>query len=289
MPEHFSPVDRLPDLDLPFHFRLVSIVRLPDMHRRGIYNEAAIYHAGSSLKVSWHSCQVDSRLAQGRLVVIRGEDPAAISEDGNMQIAGLDLIDKPLQCINPFEMVPPNWVGDHTLTQRACALWRHLSPPFQLLINTVFWDPGRFFRFLNGPASPFGDARGRSSNFRHAVETAEHVLRLSHNQEKISHSVLVAAAILHDAGKADDYRLSSQGSVLSERGRKVGYRYTILEWLAVARASINISERQYLALLHALIAMSERFSVTAMPSKSIEAIMLSVADRMNENPASISF
>ena len=48
--------------------------------------------------------------------------------------------------------------------------------------------------------------------------------------------------LLHEAGKADDFRLSADGSglILSERGRWIGYRQTLLEWLAVARTEVIV-------------------------------------------------
>jgi 3'-5' exoribonuclease len=268
-------------LDLPYHFRLVSTIRLPAQKGRGVFNEAALYHAGASLRVSWHSAQVDIRLKRGCYVTIRGEHSKGLDDDGCLPIARLDILDKPLASINPFEMVPPSWAGGD-LAWRATLLWDQLSRPFRHLLNAVFWDAGRFYRFVTGPASHADDRRYPNGNFRHAVETAEHVANLSRGLHDVSHSVLIAAALLHDAGKADDFRLSPEGEgyVLSERGLWVGYQQTILEWLAVARSRVIVPDAQYLALVHALIAARGTTAIGGSESKSIEAMMLSVADRM---------
>lgn len=264
----------------PSHFRLSSITRLPSSTGKGIYNEATLYHDESSLQVSWHSCQVDSRLKRGCYVEIRGVAAKEWPDGSCLPITRLELLDKPMPAINPFEMLPANWVSDRSLVARAVGLWEQLSRPFQHLINAVFWDAGRFYRFVTGPASPAEYYRYANSNFRHAVETAEQVTLFAKGVTDVSHSVLITAALLHDAGKADDYRRSSEcdGYVLSERGLWVGHQHTILEWLAVARARVIVPDAQYLALVHTLIAARGLLSESA--SKSTEAIILSVADRM---------
>ncbi len=271
---------------LPGHFRLTSLVRLPSSTGKGIYNEATLYHDDASLRVSWRSCQVDSRFRRGCYVEIRGEGPKEWGDFGAGEctpISRLELLDKPIPGISPFQMLPPNWVGDRSLVARAQSLWDQLSRPFQHLINAVFLDPGRFYRFVTGPASPADYYQGPNGNFRHAVETAERIMLLASGLPDVSSSVMIAAALLHDAGKADDYRLSSEcdGYVLSERGLWIGYQHTILEWLAVARSRVIVPDAQYLALVHALIAA--RGSVSNSESRSTEAIILSVADRMAQS------
>ena len=281
-----SSTDVQPSRALPGHFRLTSLTRLPSPTGKGIYNEATLYHEDASLRVSWHSCQVDSRFRRGCYVEIRADGLKEWGDFGAGEcapISRLELVDKPIPGINPFQMLPPNWVSDRSLVVRAQSLWDQLSRPFQHLINAVFLDAGRFYRFVTGPASPADYHQGPNSNFRHAVETAERIVLLSNGLQDVSSSVLIAAALLHDAGKADDYRLSPEcdGYVLSERGLWVGYQHTILEWLAVARSRVIVPDAQYLALVHALIAA--RGSVNNGESRSTEASILSVADRMAQS------
>ena len=267
--------------ELPPNFRLTSTTRLPARIGRGIYNEATLFHDKASLRVSWHSAQVDSRLRRGCYVQLRGAGLMTPGDDV-IPITGLEILDKPLPCINPFEMIPPNWVGNRELILRACKLWGQLSRPFQHLINAVFWDPGRFYRYVTGPMSPADHYRCPNGNFQHAVDTAEQVAALACGLPDVSTTVLIAAALLHDAGKADDYRLSSDGNgfVLSERGRWIGYRHTILEWLAVARARVIMPDAHYLMLIHALVAARGVTGVGQGEVRSIEAMVLSVADKM---------
>lgn len=272
---------------LPAQYRLTSVIRLPSSSGRGVYNEAMLYHDEKTLRVSWHSCQVDSRLKRGCYVEIRGGAQKAPGDGDCMPITRLELLDKPMPAINPFEMLPSNWVGDRQLIGRAINLWDQVSRPFQHLLNAVLWDAGRFYRFVTGPASLALDARFPNSNFRHAIATAEQVVLLSNGLPDVSRSILIVAALLHDAGKADDFRLSpdTDGYVYSERGLWVGYQHTILEWLAVARARVIVPDAQYLALVHALIAA--RGATGGGATKSTEAIMLAVADQMARTTRSL--
>ena len=172
--------------------------------------------------------------------------------------------------------IPTAWVADRALVQRAAALWEQLGRPFQHLLNAVLWDGGRFYRYVTGPASAADYPWSPGSNFRQAVATAERAALLTRGLDNVSPSVVIAAALLHSAGKADDYRLTMAGYELSERGYWVGGQHTILEWLAVARARVIVPEAQYLALVHALIAARGG----AAHGQSTEAAILAVANRL---------
>lgn len=264
--------------ELPFHYRLTSLVRLPAASGRGITNEVMLYHDTAPLRVRWHSATVDSRPKRGCLVALRGAQMnVPRNERDCLPIGRLELLDKPVASLNPFHTVPTNWVSDRDTVRRAAVLWEQLSRPFQHLLNAVLWDGGRFYRFVTGPASTADYPWAPGSNFQHAVDTAEQAALLTRGLEGVSPSVVVAAALLHDAGKADDYRLSAEGYVLSERGYWIGGQHTILEWLAVARARVIVPDNQYLALVHALIAARGNVA----NGQSTEAAILSVANRMS--------
>lgn len=268
---------------LPAHYRLTSITRLPAPQRQGIANHASLYHEHGERQVTWHSNQVDCRLKRGCYVAISGLK-RPVNADEVCLIRRLDLLDKPLALVNPFTTVPETWVRDRSWVHRASALWQQLSPPFQHLLTAVFWDGHRFERFLTGPA---GLGRYRplpNANLRHAVETAEQALSLAHDLSGVSSSVLIAAALLHDAGKDDDYRLTPDrdGYTYPERGKLVGYRHTVLEWQAVARGrdGVIVPESQYLALIHALTARRDASWLSVRQPQSVEATILAMADRI---------
>ena len=270
----------------PYAFRLTSITRLPGKNGKGVSNTATIFHEECSLEVTWQSTHVDVRLKRGCYVAIRGLG-ATHHQGGAYPIQRLDLLDKPLATLNPFETISMNWVRDRSWITRASALWAQLSRPFQHLLSAVWWDGGRFERFVCGPAALFSYRPVPNANLRHAVETAEHAISLAHGLPEVSHSVLIAAALLHDAGKADDFRLAPEqgGYTYSQRGNLVGHRYTVLEWLAVARGKVGvvIPDAQYLALIHALIAGQGMTGPGVREVQTIEASLLAVAGRIWTN------
>lgn len=276
---------------LPNIFRLVNITRLPGPNGRGVTNEATLFHEQASLKVVWTSPQVDCRLKCSCYVAVRGLDRKTLDRDCQ-QIKRLDRLDKALPTINPFETIPLSWVRDRSWVHRAASLWEQLSRPFQHLVTAVLWDGGRLERFLTGPAALHGYPPYPNGNLRHAVETAEQAKLLANGMPDVCNSVLIAAAFLHDAGKADDFRLTPErvGYEFSERGRLVGYRHTILEWLAVARCKdgVIVPESQYLALVHALTATRGAEHLGIRGPQIIEATILSVADQVTNNAAWMS-
>lgn len=265
---------------LPFHFRLVSLVRLPGAAGREVMNEAVLYHKDAQITACWTSRHVDIRLKRGCCVALRGACFHQL-RNGRLPVSRLELIDKPIPAINPFHTIPPTWLADRHAVQRAAMLWDRMGRHLQHLFNAVMWEGGRFYRYVTGPVgcSDYPWEPGR--NFRHGVAVAEQAAKLPSGLSDISGQVLIAAALLHDAGKADDYRLSPDGYILSERGYWVGYQHTILEWLAVARTKVILPDAQYLALVHALIA---RRHLETRASSSIEATLLATADRLSREP-----
>lgn len=264
------------------YYRLTSITRLPGKGGRGVTNIATLYHEQGAREVTWQSAQVDSRLKRACYVAVRVlEHP--VSQGDFCRIQRLDLLDKPLPTVNPFDTLPANWVRDRLLVKRASQLWCQLSRPMQHLVTAVLWNGSRFERFVTGPAALSCYQPVSNANLRHAVETAEHGLSLANGLADVSTSVLIAAALLHDAGKADDFRLTPDrdGYAYSERGQLVGARYTVLEWLAVARSrdGVIVPEGQYLALVHALTATRGAAWLGIREPQNIEATILSVADR----------
>lgn len=264
------------DNNFPVYFRLVSLMRLPGAGKREILNEAVLYHDDAQITACWTSSHVDSRLKRGCCVALRGACINQLS-NGRLPVTRVELIDKPIPAINPFQTVPSAWCADRDLVRRAAVLWGKMGRSLQHLFNAVMWDGGRFYRYITGPigSSDYPWAPGR--NFRHAVAVAEKAAALTYGLSDISNQVLIAAALLHDAGKADDYRLSAEGYVLSDRGYWIGYQNTILEWLAVARSRVIVSDAQYLALVHALIA---RRTHGVRNDTSMEATLLATADRL---------
>lgn len=267
-------------------YRLTSLTRLPGKGGRGVANIATLFHDTGVLEVSWQSSLVDSRLKRGCYVAIRGLVQQRVP-GATCKIQNLDLIDRPQASVNPFETIPPTWVKDRALVQRASFLWKQLSRPFQHLVNAVLWDGARMERFVSGPTTESAYPPFPNANLRHAVETAEEGLNLAEGLPNVSRSVLITAALLHDVGKADNFqrKADGEGYTYSARGALVGHHYTILEWLAVARScdGVVIPDDSYLALIHALTATYGTVELSLRLPRTIEASLLAVADRISSN------
>lgn len=267
---------------LPGAFRIQSIARLP-FHGRHTLNRACLFHERASLTVEWLSRQVEVRLVVGALVSIRWQG-RPVSLNGAVRVSRIVLLERPEPALNLFETVPSAWMADRELVRRAAFLWSCLPRGLGHLFNAVFWQGDRFLRFLSGPSSLSGHHASRHGNFRHSVDVADQALGLATRQARVHLGVLIMAALLHDAGKADEYQFGRTRLTLSDRGRLIGHRHTVLEWLAAARAQyrVIVPEAHYLALLHALTcAKGAPAWLGLREPQSPEAILLSAADRLS--------
>ncbi|HRQ56394.1 MAG TPA: HD domain-containing protein [Azoarcus taiwanensis] len=277
LPSHDLVRDRLPRI-----FRIQSITRLP-ADGRLVMNRAVLFHERASLSVEWASRHVDVRLKAGCLVSVCWLG-RPVSTNGAICIARLVRLDRPEPSINLFDTLPTSWVIERGLVKRAAALWEGLPRPFAHLFNAIFWDGQRLHRYLTGPSSLGGHHPERLGNLRHSIEVAERALDIAAREARVHRGVLVMAALLHDAGKADEYRLGASRHELTDRGRLIGHKMTVFEWIAVARAKhrVILPEAHYLGLIHALTsAKGAPPWLGIREPQSLEASILSAADRLS--------
>lgn len=275
--------DPVPD-KLPPIFRVQSIERHPDVHG-DILNRAVLFHEQASLSVEWLTLHADIRLTRGSLVSIRWLGRPA-SCDGHVRITRLVLLERPEAETNLFDLVPHGWVADRELVARASALWEGLPRGFRHLFNAMFWDGRRFQRYLMGPSSLGHHHSGLNGNLRHCVEVAERALRMAEGQELANRAILAIGGMVHDAGKADEYRFDHVRRCfsMSDRGALIGHRETLQQWIAAAMAShrVILPEAHYLGLIHALTAAKGAPAWLGLREpRSIEATILSMADRLS--------
>lgn len=268
----------------PRILRLQNLARFPNADHT-IRNEAHLYHEKATLRVAWVSRQVDTRLRAGSLVSIRWTGNP-VTMDGTIHVAGLILLERPVLSENLFDTVPPGWVGERDLVDEARAYWERLPRGYQQLFNAVFWNGLRFQRYVTGPSSLNGHHWETNGNFRHSLEVVRLCLSEAVHVPQASRSLLILAGLLHDAGKADEYRLDrAHGALcLSDRGKLIGHKHTVVDWLAVARACprVIVPEAHYLALIHCLTATRGAAPWTGWREPlSLEATMLSNADRLS--------
>ena len=263
----------------PSIFRIVSIDSKPEgkMFRM----TASLYHATYSLDVTWTSDKpLDSNFRPGLLASPKGFPDYARPNALN-HIRYLKLVDSTACIGNLFATVPESWVSDRPLVGRACALWDGLPGDFQQLFNTIFLNAARFQKFCQGPSSTHGHHSEVNGNLRHTIEVAEAVQRDLKLFARADAGVAIMAALLHDAGKVDEYIESQNGYELSLRGKLLGHKITVTEWVAVARSQLNgkIPEPHYLSLMHALTATPDRTDYSGLrPRVTPESELVALAD-----------
>ena len=277
MPEDVTPED---NCSMPSVLRITSLGRAA-LFPRGYRMDATLFHARASMAVTWTVNQPDTRLKSGSLVSPRYLG-CSNCQDGVVTIARVVLLERSIRAEDMFMTVPGDWVADRDLLDRASTLWRHLPLAWQELMNGVLWQGDRFRRFCVGPGSVSGHHSERNGNLRHMVETAETVLALLPKHPAAHPDIALAAALLHDMAKADDYRPTQAGWVLTDHGRLIGHKSTIGDWIAVAksRMKLTLPAAQYASLRHALgAAKGVLFESGYRTPMTPEARLLSLADQ----------
>jgi 3'-5' exoribonuclease len=278
----------LPTIEnMPSVFRIVSTSCVPAPNRRGVSYRVELYHDKAQLAVAFTRSQPDIRLRAGLLVSVRWKLPVT-TDKGAVQISRLVLLEQPIKGVNPFEMVPPRWVRDRNLVRKARDLLDALPDNLRQLVCAIFWDGVRFGLFCDRPASIRDHHSKRNGNLRHTVEVAEMVRSLAGQYPQANLGISLAAALLHDAGKAAEYGTWGNGGWrMTDRGKLVGHRHTVLEWIAVAMAKNRgiLSERHHLSLLHALTSAPNAEWLGIRSPATPEATLLSMAYRLSNESA----
>lgn len=268
---------------MPKVFRLITIDHERIDDRRTLCT-ATLYHEKASLRLCWNCSHPDSRLKSGDLVSPRWLGTTTC-EGGAIRISRLALMERPEPWQNLFHTVPHGWVKDRELVGEAAALIEELPRAYRYLFNTIFWDGQRFKRFCSGPSSINGHHSDDNGNLQHAVEVAQSIKLLCQERNVANISLGILAGMLHDAGKADEYKLDQTGNwKLSDRGRLLGHKITVIEWISQARARCNLlmPEEHYMALLHCLTCSPSAPEWMGIRKPAmLEAHLLSCMDRLS--------
>lgn len=270
---------------LPLIFRLTDVRHTP-LLPKGFRTEAIIFHEKASLKVCWTTMHPDVRLKPGVLVTPWWKVGSPVSTLGVLEISRLAVAESADSRIDLFATVPHSWVSDRALIRRASALVDALARPFRELVHAIFWEGSRFERFCRGPSSLRGHHCRENENLRHSVETAEATLALLPQFPSANSSIALTAALLHDAGKSDDYVLGdpvlNRPNRMTDWGRLIGHKTTVVFWIGAVHGKMRmqLSEDQLQSLLHALNAASGAPAHLGMRAPiTPESILLSLADR----------
>jgi uncharacterized domain HDIG len=267
---------------LPQIYRLASVNSRADA-TGCLHHTAHLFHTQASFKACWSAGQLDARLRSGVLVSPRWSGPGR-SENGCLAIARLVVLERPVAELGLFQTALPGW----RWSLRYCSAHTGcggLPVPTAYCSTPSFGNAERFRRFCTGPSSMEGHHHDEAGNLRHTVEVAEQVRALATDRAYVDRDLAVLAALLHDAGKAEEYRRRADGSWgMSDRGRLIGHRTTVIEWVAgaIARWRIRLPAGHEMALLHILAAVAHAPAWMGLREpQTPEAELLSLADRLS--------
>jgi 3'-5' exoribonuclease len=280
--QNIPPIDTLPGV-----FRISAISESLSANGRATEYRAELFNERASMTVSFNRSTPDLRMKADMLVSIRWKLPVTCI-GGAIQISRLVLLEQPIKGTNLFETVPFDWVKDRSLVNRAKTMLEALPDNLQHLITAILWNGVRFRHFCDRPASVADHHAYRNGNLLHTVEVAETVTLLAGKYPQANLGICQAAAFLHDVGKASEYNQWKNGEWgMTDRGRLVGHRHTVLEWIAVAVATnrINLPEKHYLSLIHSLTSVPNAEWLGIRQPATPEAMVLSMADRFSGESA----
>ncbi len=273
----------VPIIDLPWLFRIICLQKSA-LPKGGFRYCATLFHEKVSIAVTWLSSKEDDRLQAGSLITPRWTSKV-ICMHGQVVVNRVLPVSSP-GLINLFDTVPYEWMNDRTVLHEASAIVNMLPDHFIRLINAIFLEHRRFYRFITGPSSLNGHHNWKHGNFIHTIEVAKNALKLCEDRPMVSLPVLITAALLHDAAKADEYSFNIERNrfEISTRGALIGHKMTIIEWIAaaIAQHQIDIPKNEYLGLIHALTAVKGAPDWIGLREPvSLECNLLSMADRLS--------
>jgi 23S rRNA maturation-related 3'-5' exoribonuclease YhaM len=137
--------------------------------------------------------------------------------------------------------------------------------------------------FFLAPASVAGHHAVAGGNLRHAVEVALTVARPVEGEGgELDCDLAIAAALLHDTGKALEYEAKGNGAwQMSLRGKLIGHKLTGYEYVAAAIRDCNLAPERALSLLHCLSATNAPAYVGMRSPGCLEAQIVGMADRLS--------
>ena len=266
---------------MPSIFRVTSIDC--QQKERCVLYRAHLFHEQASLTVEWARKQPDTRIRPFCLVSPRW-NIRPLSHQGAIQISRLALMEHPEPEENLFKTIPYGWVKNRDLIKQASELVEKLPRPYRFLLNAIIWNGERFRRYCTGPSSMNAHHNFDNGNLIHSVQLASWMRDSIRHPDSAKHSLAVLVGLLHDAGKADEYQLTPAGGwKLTDRGKLLGHKVTIIEWIAVAHDRYKLHSlptEHYMALLHCLTshAHAPEWMGIRRPTMA-EAILLSGLDQ----------
>lgn len=187
---------------------------------------------------------------------------------------------------NPFALIDPQSPG----YPYAARLYLHVQnirdQETSRLIEAFFAEPKLLDAFMSAPASLRHHHSFPGGLAAHTCETLDMAERISSTISDNEHALVMAACLLHDAGKAFEY--DGTRKYLSPRGNLLGHETTLLEILAPVIDKIwERGHPKRLLLLHLLTAKpAPQWTGIRHPRTKLVSIVR-FADRWSSNKPGI--
>ncbi|WP_196802041.1 HD domain-containing protein [Thioalkalivibrio sp. ALE11] len=267
---------------IPTAFRLCNLSEDHDGAKH--HYTADLHHDLVTVPVCWSSARENNALRKYTLV--RPFSVTRERADSQIRIGGVSVLQRPEPQLDLFRTIPPSWNIHEGWLARFARLVDELPATYRSLINAIFWNSDRLYRFCLAPASIANHHAYRQGLLQHTVEVAENTLRLCAGTPDADRNLALLAALLHDAGKADEYELDSHRKSwrLTDRGKLIGHDNTLVEWIsaAVAIPNVDLPEEVYVALLNLLTARRGAPDWVGLRQPAmIEADIVSKADSLS--------
>jgi len=162
-------------IDLPWLFRIIGLKKSA-LPKGGFRYCATLFHEKVSIAVTWLNSKEDDRLQAGSLITPRWTSKV-ICMHGQVVVNRVLPVSSP-GLMNLFDTVPYEWMNDRIVLHEASAIVNMLPNYFIRLINAIFLEHRRFYRFITGPSSLNGHHNWKHGNFIHTIEVAKNALKL---------------------------------------------------------------------------------------------------------------
>lgn len=286
-PPALMPATACPGVARHVLVRLLRPRGVPDGGRRRLRAEVWVPGQGTRT-LHWSQPLRAPTLAPGRLAraAIVEADLAAAAPVEALRVwpaalaADVDLL----------QTVPDAWLGPQAAHTRAAfaLLWQRLSEPMRAWFNALFWrHPQRLWAFVQARASLQHHHAGAHGLLQHSLDCAQRALRLAAGDPSVDAEVLIMAALLHDLGKADEYRwdAAQRRWRLTLRGELIGHRLSTLQWMTEALAELPLASRpqalREMAVHHAIHACWAPDWVGLRRPRTPEALVLGSVDALS--------
>lgn len=161
-------------------------------------------------------------------------------------------------------------------------LMGELEPELREAVRRAFFEPPeRFEAFATAPSSLNGHHNSPGGNLRHTVDVAQKALALASNCSHVDRHVLLAACLLHDIGKCEEYVQTAGRMRMSDTGRLLGHKLTGFVISSQALQPLMAkSKLRALAVLNAIACTASKSFDLRGPGTQ-EAHILSKADQLS--------